>query len=54
VPSRRDGRRGDLVVEFRIVLPSVLDERSKELLRQFAAANAEDVRAEWWRDAPRG
>jgi molecular chaperone DnaJ len=53
VPSRRDGRRGDLVVEFRIVLPSVLDERSKELLRAFGAINAEDVRAEWRRDAPR-
>jgi molecular chaperone DnaJ len=54
VPSRRDARRGDLVVEVRIVLPSVLDERSKELLRQFAASNSEDVRAAWWRDAPRG
>jgi molecular chaperone DnaJ len=52
VPSRRDGRRGDLVVEFRIVLPAVLDERSKELLREFAAINVEDVRAEWRRDAP--
>jgi molecular chaperone DnaJ len=52
VPSRRDGRRGDLVVEFRIVLPAVLDERSKELLREFGAINVEDVRAEWRRDAP--
>jgi hypothetical protein len=31
----------------------VLDERSKELLRGFGAINAEDVRAEWRRDAPR-
>ena len=53
VPSRRDGRRGDLVVEFRIVLPAVLDERSKALLREFGAINMEDVRAPWWRDAPR-
>ena len=53
VPSRRDGRRGDLVVEFRIVLPAVLDERSKALLREFGAINAEDVRADWRRDAPR-
>jgi molecular chaperone DnaJ len=53
VPSRRSGRRGDLVVEFRIVLPAVLDERSKDLLREFGAINAEDVRAEWRRDAPR-
>jgi molecular chaperone DnaJ len=53
VPSRRDGRRGDLVVEFRIVLPAVLDERSKALLREFGAINVEDVRAVWRRDAPR-
>ena len=33
--SRRDGRRGDLVVEVRLMLPAVLDERSKELLREF-------------------
>jgi molecular chaperone DnaJ len=53
VPSRRDGRRGDLVVEFHIVLPAVLDERSKALLREFGAINVEDVRAAWRRDAPR-
>jgi molecular chaperone DnaJ len=44
VPSARDGRRGDLVVEVRLVLPRVLDERSKELLREFGRLNAEDVR----------
>jgi len=46
VPSPRDGRRGDLVVEARLVLPKVLDERSKELLREFGRINAEDVRKE--------
>jgi len=46
VPSARDGRRGDLVVEVRLVLPRVLDERSKELLREFGRINNEDVRAE--------
>jgi molecular chaperone DnaJ len=45
-PSMRDGRRGDLVVEIRIVLPRVLDERSKELLREFGRINADDVRKE--------
>jgi len=54
VPSRRSGARGDLVVEFRIVLPAVLDERSKELLRAFGEINVEDVRALWRRDGPRG
>jgi molecular chaperone DnaJ len=37
--STRDGRRGDLVVEVRLVLPKVLDERSKELLREFGRIN---------------
>lgn len=46
VPSPRDGRRGDLVVEVRLVLPRVLDERSKELLREFGRINSEDVRNE--------
>jgi molecular chaperone DnaJ len=45
-PSARDGRRGDLVVEVRLVLPRVLDERSKELLREFGRINNEDVRQE--------
>src|SRR5262249_41820463 len=43
--SPRDGRRGDLVVEVRVVLPGLLDERSKELLREFGRINGEDVRA---------
>ncbi len=43
-PSARDGRRGDLVVEVRIVLPRVLDERSKELMREFGRLNADNVR----------
>ena len=46
VPSPRDGRRGDLVVEVRLVLPKLLDERSKELLREFGRINAADVRRE--------
>jgi molecular chaperone DnaJ len=46
VPSARDGRRGDLVVEVRLVLPKLLDERSKELLREFGRINAEDVRSD--------
>jgi molecular chaperone DnaJ len=46
VPSSRGGARGDLVVEVRLVLPRLLDERSKELLREFGRINAEDVRKE--------
>jgi molecular chaperone DnaJ len=44
VTSVRDGRRGDLVVEVQLVLPKMLDERSKELLREFGRINADDVR----------
>ena len=45
-PSPQSGERGDLVVSVRIVLPPILDERSKELLREFGRVNSEDVRAE--------
>jgi molecular chaperone DnaJ len=44
VVSTRDGRRGDLVVEVRLMLPKLLDERSKELLREFGRINGESVR----------
>jgi len=43
-PSIRDGHRGDLVVEVKLVLPTLLDERSKELLREFGRINGENVR----------
>jgi len=46
VLTHRQGRRGDLVIEVRLVLPKLLDERSKELLREFGKINAEDVRKE--------
>jgi molecular chaperone DnaJ len=42
-PSKHGGR-GDLVVEVRLRLPKVLDERSKELLREFGRLNGESVR----------
>jgi molecular chaperone DnaJ len=51
VPSARDARRGDLVVEAKLVLPKVLDERSKELLREFGRINEEDVRKELTRSS---
>jgi molecular chaperone DnaJ len=40
-PSRG---RGDLIVEAKIVLPASVDERSKELMREFGRLNSEDVR----------
>jgi DnaJ-class molecular chaperone len=40
----KNGQRGDLVVEVRLRLPKILDERSKELLREFGRINGESVR----------
>lgn len=54
VPSMREGHRGDLIVEIRLVLPTVLDERSKELLREFGQLQTEDVRAALRRDPSDG
>jgi molecular chaperone DnaJ len=44
VPSLRTGTPGDLIVEIRLMLPRLLDERSKELLREFGRINGESVR----------
>jgi molecular chaperone DnaJ len=44
VPGSRDGRRGDVVAEVRLMLPRVLDERAKELLREFGRLQADSVR----------
>jgi molecular chaperone DnaJ len=44
VASPGAAHRGDLVVEVRVVLPGLLDERSKELLREFGRVNSDDVR----------
>ena len=43
-PMRNSPQRGDLVVEVRMRLPKVIDERSKELLREFGRINGESVR----------
>jgi molecular chaperone DnaJ len=47
VPSAaREGARGDEIVEVKVVVPKVQDERSKEILRELAKLNPEDPRAE--------
>ena len=38
------GHAGDLIAEVRIVLPSAIDERSRDLIREFGRLNREDVR----------
>lgn len=45
-PSLRGSTRGDQYVEVKIVLPKIIDEDSKELLRQFAARNPDNPRVE--------
>jgi molecular chaperone DnaJ len=47
VPSAvNEGQRGDEIVEIQTVTPKVADERSKEILREFAKLNPEDPREE--------
>jgi molecular chaperone DnaJ len=50
VPSAtKDSKRGDEIVEIKIVVPHVQDERTKEILRELAKLNPEDPRAELWK-----
>ncbi len=45
VPSAaHEGKRGDQIVEVKIVVPKVQDERSKEILRELAKLNPEEPR----------
>jgi molecular chaperone DnaJ len=44
--ATREGHRGDQIVEVKIVVPRVQDERSKEILRELQRLNPEDPRAE--------
>jgi molecular chaperone DnaJ len=47
VPSAsREGVRGDEIVEVKVIVPKVQDERSKEILRELAKLNPEDPREE--------
>lgn len=49
VPSAtREGLRGDQIVQVEIVAPQLRDERSKEILREFARLNPEDPRESIW------
>ncbi len=51
VPSAaREGVRGDQIVEVKVQVPKVQDERSKEILRELARLNPEDPRAEMFRE----
>ena len=49
--AAREGMRGDQIVEVKVVMPKVQDERSKEILRELAKLNDEDVRSKLFSEA---
>ncbi len=50
VPSAvKEGVRGDEIVEVKLVVPALRDEKSKEILRELAKLNPEDPRDELWK-----
>ena len=48
VVNSRAGTRGDQIVEIAIQAPDVRDERSRELLKEYAELHPEDPRQEMW------
>jgi len=50
-PSMKSGGPGDQLVEVKLVLPQIQDERSKKILREFAKLNPQDPRAETGSDS---
>ena len=48
VENSRTGKRGDQIVEVEMEAPAVHDERTKELLREYAKLHPEDPRQEIW------
>jgi molecular chaperone DnaJ len=48
VLNARNNQRGDQIVEVFLEAPVVQDERTKELLREYATLHPEDPRAEMW------
>ena len=48
VLNSRTGKRGDQIVEVQVLAPVVQDERTKELLREYAQLHPEDPRAGIW------
>ena len=46
--ASREGVRGDEIIQVEIVVPQLKDERSKEILREFAKLNSDDPREAMW------
>jgi len=49
VSATREGVRGDEIVDVQLKMPQLRDERSKEIVREFAQLNPEDPREELWK-----
>jgi molecular chaperone DnaJ len=48
--ATKEGARGDQIVEVKIMVPKIADERSKEILRELAELNPGDPREELFRE----
>jgi molecular chaperone DnaJ len=46
--ATKEGARGDEIVEVKLVVPALRDEKSREILRELAKLNPEDPREELW------
>jgi molecular chaperone DnaJ len=46
--ATKEGLRGDEIVEVKLVVPQLRDEKSKEIMRELAKLNPEDPRTELW------
>jgi molecular chaperone DnaJ len=46
--ASNEGHRGDQIVTVEITVPQLRDERSKEILREFAQLNPDDPRTALW------
>jgi DnaJ-class molecular chaperone len=49
MPIPGSSQRGDLHARIKVVTPRIMDERSKELLRELAELNDAGIRADAWR-----
>ena len=49
MPVPGSGQRGDLFARVKVLTPQIVDERSKELLRELAILNDAEIRANAWR-----
>lgn len=48
--ASNSAKRGDQIVKIKVVVPQLNDERSREIMREFATLHPEDVRTELFRE----